>query len=363
MKEILQEIVAAIERGGKAALVSIVSAKGSLPMSRRSRMLVLADGTQRGTVGGGCLEADVHAMGRQAIRSGEASIRGFTLTETGAGVDGLNCGGTVEMLIEPVAGEAGRPHVELYRQALAALDRREEMVMATALEASPGSRIIGKGLISGKGMRIGCGAFEGGTGLAGFAVEESLAILGQDRAAIVTAPGGERLYLETVSAPPTLYLFGGGHVSLAVARVARTAGFRVVVVDDRPAFANPDRFPEADETLVLPMEEALARLPIDAGSYIVAVTRGHQHDEPVVEQAIRTPAAYIGMMGSKRKVAIMWKRLKARGATDEALARVHAPIGLPIGADTPGEIAVSIVAQLVEARRMGKGYPSTEVAP
>src|SRR3990170_1952977 len=105
MKEILQEIVDAIGRGGKAALVSVVSAKGSLPMSRRSRMLVLEDGAQRGTVGGGCLEAEVHAVGRRAIRSGEASIRGFTLTEAHAGVEGLNCGGTVEMLIEPVGGE------------------------------------------------------------------------------------------------------------------------------------------------------------------------------------------------------------------------------------------------------------------
>ncbi|HEY3174868.1 MAG TPA: XdhC family protein [Candidatus Polarisedimenticolia bacterium] len=353
MKEILREILDAIARGEGAALVSIVSAKGSLPMSRRSRMLVLAGGAQHGTVGGGCLEADVHAMGRQAIRSAEASIRRFTLTEAGAGIDGLNCGGTVEMLIEPLGGSAGPAQVEIFRQALAALDERVEVVMATALAAAPGTAVLGKGLISSSGMRIGTGALEASPALRERAVEEALAILGQDRASIVTAPDGERLFLETVNAPPSLYLFGGGHVSLAVARVARAAGFRVVVVDDRPAFANPDRFPEADETLVLPMEEAFAHLPIDAGSYIVAVTRGHQHDEPVIEQAIRTPAAYIGMMGSKRKVAIMWERLKARGATDEALARVHAPIGLPIGADTPGEIAVSIVAQLVEARRLG----------
>jgi xanthine dehydrogenase accessory factor len=102
------------------------------------------------------------------------------------------------------------------------------------------------------------------------------------------------------------------------------------------------------------MDQAVARLPIDKGSYIVAVTRGHQHDEPVIEQAIRTPAAYIGMIGSRRKVAIMWERLRARGATEDQLARVRAPIGLPIGGDSPGEIAVSIVAELVQARRQGR---------
>ena len=351
MKEILEEIIDLIRRDERGAVASIVSASGSLPMSRRSKMLTMPDGAQRGTVGGGCLEADVHAMSRKVIGSGEAAWQRFTLTESMAGAEGLNCGGTVEILIEPVGGLHGVAHAEIYRRTLAALRTKEETVLATVVSAAPGALILGKGLVGWKGLRIGWGRLGGDESLTQLAVEEGLAILGQDRAVVITAPGGERILLETVSAPPTLYLFGGGHVSLAVARVARTAGFRVVVVDDRPAFANKERFPEADETLVLPMETALSHLPIDRTAFIVAVTRGHQHDEPVIEQAIRTPACYIGMIGSRRKVAILWERLKARGATQEDLDRVHAPIGLSIGADTPGEIAVSIVAQLISVRR------------
>ena len=362
MREILEEVVGLIARRQNAALASVVSARGSLPMSRRSKLLVLPDGSQRGTVGGGCLEAEVHSMARLAMTSSLASLRRFTLTEKKAGAEGLNCGGTVEILIEPI-GAMGDGALQVYRQAVASMTVREETVMATVIASperpvdEPVMRLLGKGIVSWKGLRVGAGSLGVDRLLTEWAVEEALTVLGQDRACLVRVPeelaARASLLLETLDAPPTLYLFGGGHVSLAVARVARTAGFRIVVVDDRPAFANAERFPEADQTLVLPMDQAMARLPIDKGSYIVAVTRGHQHDEPVIEQAIRTPAAYIGMIGSRRKVAIMWERLRARGITDDQLARVRAPIGLPIGGDSPGEIAVSIVAELVQARRQG----------
>jgi xanthine dehydrogenase accessory factor len=159
------------------------------------------------------------------------------------------------------------------------------------------------------------------------------------------------VFVEPIIAIPTLYLFGGGHVSLQIARIAKMVGFKIVVIEDRPTFANKERFPMADETRVEDMYTVFERLKIDDQSYIVAVTRGHQHDEPVIEQAIRTEARYIGMIGSKRKISRMWKKLIERGADKARLAQVHAPIGLEIGADTPEEIAVSIVAQLIQSRR------------
>ncbi len=363
MQDIIRELVRLLEAGEAGALASIVSAKGSLPMSRRSHMLVTRDGAQHGTVGGGCLEAEVHALGRRALQTGKALQRRFTLTESAAGAEGLNCGGTVEMLIEPIdPGQEGI--LGLYRDALSALEAREETVVATLVRMEKGSaaasgRVLGKGLVSWKGLRTGTGDLLRVPALRDRAVEEALAVLGQDVSTVAGAAAeastGARLFLDTLNAPPTLYLFGGGHVSLSVARVARTAGFRVVVIDDRAAFASRERFPDAESTLVLPMEDSVARLPIDAGSYVVAVTRGHQHDEPIIEQAVRTPAAYIGMIGSRRKVAIMWKRLGERGVTEEQLSRVHAPIGLDIGADSPGEIAVSIVAQMIATRRKPAG--------
>src|SRR5678815_688441 len=287
MREILEEVVELIAREQNAALASVVSASGSLPMSRRSKLLVLHDGSQRGTVGGGCLEAEVHALARLAMSSSLASLRRFTLTEKKAGAEGLNCGGTVDILIEPI-GAMGDGALQVYRQAVASMTARDETVMATlfATAGEPELRWLGNGIVSWKGLRIGSGSLGADRALTDWVVEEALSVLGQDRACLLRAPdevaARATLLLETLDAPPTLYLFGGGHVSLAVARVARTAGFRVVVVDDRPAFANADRFPEADQTLVLPMDQAMARLPIDKGSYIVAVTRGHQHDEPII---------------------------------------------------------------------------------
>jgi len=371
MKEILEEVIRILEHGGpeeRVAVASIVSASGSLPMSRRSRMLVASSGAQQGTVGGGCLEAEVHALAGTVMRQGGARLRRFTLTEAKAGAEGLNCGGTVEILIEAlpagggvggVGGDVGDEALSIHRQALASLEAREETVLATVIEPRGSEGVVaiaGRALVGWKGLRIGSGLLRDDAPLTRHAVEEGLAILGQDRSRLSRLPEGmaapgSLLFLETISTPPVVYLFGGGHVSLAVARVARVAGFRIVVVDDRAAFANPERFPEADLTLVAPMETAFSRLPIDRHSYVVAVTRGHQHDEPVIEQALATPAAYIGMIGSRRKVAIMWKRLRERGITDQQLARVHAPIGVPIGGDSPGEIAVSIVAQMIQVRR------------
>jgi len=130
-----------------------------------------------------------------------------------------------------------------------------------------------------------------------------------------------------------------------------------VVIDDRPMFANKARFPMASETLTLDMETAFDHLAIDDLSYVVAVTRGHQHDKPIIEQAVKTHAAYIGMIGSRRKIALMWKELEAKGIPREKLDAVHAPIGLDIGADTPEEIAVSVVSELIQARR-SRGKPT-----
>ncbi|MDP6041310.1 MAG: XdhC family protein, partial [Candidatus Latescibacteria bacterium] len=159
------------------------------------------------------------------------------------------------------------------------------------------------------------------------------------------------VFLESICPEPTLFLFGGGHVSFAIAQMAHSVGFRIVVIDDRPMFANKERFPMASETLTLEMETAFDHLVIDDLSYVVAVTRGHQHDKPIVEQAVKTQAAYVGMIGSRRKIALMWKELEAKGISRETLDAVYAPIGLDIGADSPEEIAVSVVAELIQVRR------------
>jgi xanthine dehydrogenase accessory factor len=164
--------------------------------------------------------------------------------------------------------------------------------------------------------------------------------------------GGElEVFIEPILTAPTLYIFGGGHISLPLARMGKLLGFRIAVIDDRSEFASAERFPEAEIILADEFKKAFPRLKIDRSSYIVIVTRGHQHDELVLGWAVGTSAKYIGMIGSKTKVKAVFSHLLARGVPQEKLASVHSPIGLEIEAQTPEEIAVSILAEIIKVRR------------
>jgi len=359
LADVFTEALEAIAAGEKAALSTIVSSKGSLPMSKKAKMLVREDGRIVGTVGGGCLEADVWAEGRKVMETGEASLQHFILTEKHAGEDGLNCGGNVEIFTEPVTAAS----VEMLRCAVEVRKGRASAVLATKVDGEAGT-------FGSKLLVIPEGASHGSLGsvVADEAVRQEVSGLDaipEDLLRVIELDvdaGKERIFLESITPEPTLYLFGGGHVSLSIARIAASVGFRVVVIDDREAFANRDRFPMAAETLVLDMETAFDTLSVDDLSYIVAVTRGHQFDKPVVEEAVKTDAAYVGMIGSRRKIALMWKEFEAKGISRERLERVHAPIGLDIGSDSPEEIAVSVVAELIAVRR-SKGKPTHEIRP
>jgi xanthine dehydrogenase accessory factor len=144
------------------------------------------------------------------------------------------------------------------------------------------------------------------------------------------------------------------HVSFFIVRAAKLAGFKVKVIDDRPAFANKERFPQADDTMVMEFDEVRDAFDFGQDDYVVLVTRGHQHDQQILEQIYDCNARYLGMIGSKSKISKMWQRLEAKGIDASYLERVHAPIGLNIGADNPEEISISVVAELIMERRLGK---------
>ncbi len=169
------------------------------------------------------------------------------------------------------------------------------------------------------------------------------------------------VYVEVVR-PPTLLIVGGGHVGARVAKLAKFVGFQVAVLDDRPDFANAERFPDADQIICEDFIPALERFPIDETTYIVVVTRGHKHDEAAVRTVVTSPAAYIGMIGSRRRAGAVMKLIRDSGVSVETLARVRTPIGLDIGAETPEEIAVSIVGELLTVRLGGSGRPLSDVA-
>ena len=161
-------------------------------------------------------------------------------------------------------------------------------------------------------------------------------------------------FVESVSQPPSVVLFGAGHVASHVARFAQQVHFRVTVCDDRTEYANRERFPDADEIVVADFGQVLDKVRVDRRSYVVIVTRGHKHDEIVLEQILKTDAKYVGMIGSKRKTRTLLDRLKQGGVSAELLDRVFSPIGLSIGAVTAEEIALSIVGELVKIRRSGR---------
>ncbi len=253
--DIFEEIVELRRAGRRGALATIVNARGSIPSFESARMLVRDDGSIAGTIGGGCVEAEVWQAAREVMEEEKPRNLTFNLNHDPKYDSGLVCGGTLEIYLEPL------------------------------------------------------------------------------------------LPVQTV------YLFGAGHVSVNVYHTARMAGFEVVVVDDREAYASRERFPDAKEVHADDFARVLSRLAPNQSSYLVIVTRGHREDMRVLRWAVDTPARYIGMIGSQRKIIAIYKHLESEGIALEKFARVYAPIGLEIGAVTPEEIAVAIVAELIAIRR------------
>ena len=333
----------------EVALASLVDSSGSIPMSDRAKMLTDSRGGVTGTIGGGCLEAEMVTVGRDVLETGQAQMTDYTMTESQAGEHGLNCGGTVAIYTERVgAGLAGS---EIFSAVCTARSERVAAVLATHVQVEAATQEPKRWLLREDGQTAGPGL--GDVSIEGRAREEAATMFGRELARLVELDNGRRLFLEPFSPPPVLYIFGGGHVGGQICRAASAVGFLVTVVDDRPMFADPAHHPEAVACRVEEMEGLFERLPVDEQTYLIAATRGHQHDEIVVEQAIRTPARYIGMLGSERKKLVLWKRIVERGGDPDLLEKVCAPIGLNLGADTPEEIAVSVVAELIHHRRGG----------
>jgi xanthine dehydrogenase accessory factor len=253
--DIYEEIVQLRRDGRRGALATIVSVQGSVPSFKTAKMLVRDDGSIVGTIGGGCVEAEVWQAAREVMESEKPRTLEFNLNQNPKYDTGLICGGTLDIFIEPVLPAA------------------------------------------------------------------------------------------------VLYLFGAGHVAVNVCKVASNAGFDITVVDDRETYASRERFPDAKGVVADDFEKAMAKLSPGESAYIVILTRGHRDDMRILRWAVQTPAQYIGMIGSKRKTIAIFRELTAEGISAELFKRVHAPIGLDIGAVTPEEIAVAVTAELIAHRR------------
>jgi xanthine dehydrogenase accessory factor len=255
MKDVLQAALAAAQDGEPAALVTVVSTQGSTPQKAGAKMVVYPDGRIVGTIGGGCVEAEMAWRARHAIDSRRPLVASYELTADQAGEDGLICGGRMEVFIEPI------------------------------------------------------------------------------------------------ESAPTLCLFGAGHVAQPLARMAKSAGFRVEVADDRLKFANRDRFPDADRIVVDEFPAAAAQMTLGRETYAVVVTRGHKGDAEALQAVLGKGLRFVGLLASRPKLVHLAATLEERGVPPSEIATIHAPLGLDIGAVTPEEIAVSVLAEMIAVRR------------
>ena len=253
--DIYDEIVRLRRLGQKAAIATIVQVRGSIPSYESAKLLVREDGSMVGTIGGGCVEAEVWNAARQVIETEKSKHLSFNLGQDAAYDNGLICGGQLDVFVEPVIP------------------------------------------------------------------------------------------------PPHAFIFGAGHISKSLSKVAVLAGFATSIIDNRDTFANRDRFPEADEVYAEEYEDVFPKLPVNEISYIIIVTRGHRDDMRVLRWAVGTPARYVAMIGSKRKVINVVKELEKEGISRTSMERVHAPMGLEIGAISPEEIAISVAAEMIAVRR------------
>jgi len=306
-----------VRKSGSGALATVARVRGSTPVPAGTKMLVGSEGRLIGSVGGGCVEADVIGAALEAQARSLPALVTRHLNADLAGDLGLSCGGTVDIFVEPLLAD------EAYVRVLEAAAAAEAGLVRTATEWS-----------SARPLKT-------------FEPRARAALTGA--AATLTRDG--RFMEERIVPAPRVFVFGAGHVGAAIVRAAAAAGFRVVVIDDRSEYADASRFPSDIGVLAADVETALARYPLTVGDAVVIATRGHRNDALILERVATSPAGYVGLLGSRRKKAVVTKGLKAAGVPAKSLQRVRVPVGLPIGAVTPEEIAVSVVAELIGWRR------------
>ncbi|MFH1488429.1 MAG: XdhC family aldehyde oxidoreductase maturation factor [Pseudomonadota bacterium] len=352
IESIYEKIVEMFEKGRFCVLATIVNLTGSGPRGAGTKFLIMEDGSYVGTIGGGLLEAMVLEGAGKVFHSRSPKRLFFRLMGTDVAETDMLCGGDVEVFLEPVSPE-NLNHLYIFEKVLEVNRRGGSGILATAVNVERWeSNLIPKMFLDSEGEKT--GALSGLEELEDMLAEKMPQVLKDSKSTTLSCRDREgkdlEIFVEPVVSVPVLYIFGGGHVSSKIVPLAGLVGFKVVVIDDRPEFADPLKFPEAARVLETPFKGVFDRIPVDHSSYLVIVTRGHSHDKTVLEQALRTDAKYVGMIGSRRKRGIIYEKLLEEGFTRKDLDRVHSPIGLDIGAETPEEISVSIVAEMIQVR-------------
>ena len=362
MRELLSDLTQALEGGRDCVYCAVIETRGSTPQKAGAAMVVFPDGSQRGTLGGGCVEAEVKQRALRVLGEvgGEAEVLTFNLDDNYGWDDGLICGGRMTILADPFVHSAN----------------------GRSSQASTYYKHLSKLVQSGAGCTEAVAVSDKDTGhTAGsrFLFDQENRLVHQ--LADQEVPPSVARHLTPVRQRPspsvhqgvaylpilpriTLLIVGGGHVGQAVAKLAAEVDFEIWVLDDRPVYASADRFPTAKRLLVGDIGTTLEQMKdkeIDPSIYCLIVTRGHSHDEEALYHLATAPAGYVGMIGSKRKIKMIYEDLIARDISGEVLKRVHAPLGFAIGSQTVPEIAISIVAELIACRNLGATLPAARI--
>ena len=337
MKYIVQEMERLRNRHEPFALATVITRNGSAPRSAGAKMLIKQDGAIFGTVGGGKLEAQVQQLAGEMIKKRQASVQTFQFSGKDATAMDAICGGQMEVLVEWV--DPDDPQTDRIIQALhAVINQHRKIWLVTILPC--GTTSTTHTLVQPDGSMIGSLPPDLSPETVVDTPQPGLVELDQKKA-----------MLEPINIEGNAYIFGAGHVSRSLAEFTKAVGFWTVVLDDRAVYANRTRFPAVDEVVVLDsFSNALEKISIDGDSFIVIVTRGHLDDLTVLAQVLKSDAGYIGMIGSRRKCELIFQELRRLGFSETDIQRVHAPIGVPIAAETPEEIGISIVAEMIQSR-------------
>jgi xanthine dehydrogenase accessory factor len=345
MLDILNALLDRLAEGEQALHCQIVETRGSTPQKAGARMLVFPDGRQVGTLGGGCVEAEVKQKAIRLLDHPGAETHEFILDHDYAWADGLICGGRMLILAEClVAGDPSRFYFESLRKLVLKGRGHTEAIVADATRAQIelGARVA----FGPDNKAVATFGLEGSNG-------EKLGVPPSLDTRPRPSVRGGIAFLPTLPRV-RLVIVGAGHVGQAVADLAADADFDVEVVDDRRQYANPERFPKARKLVVGPLDEILPTLEMDGNTYALIVTRGHGHDQEALYHIAPTEAAYVGLIGSRRKIRMIFEALRESNVDGQKLARVAAPVGLNIGSQTVVEIAISIVAELIAIRNVGR---------
>jgi len=344
----------------EATLITVTSVLGSTPRKPGAKMLVFADGTMVGTIGGGCGEAEGRREALNVIASHTSKIHHLNMTADMAQEEGMVCGGVMELFIDYLGFQTPREQINLNKEYLSAIKELTNPTIVTVIEARD-EQLIGKKLFIKK-----TGDVLGDLGIEELSrIARESAKIGSkscqpqlicldsefEPCVISVKKAAYRLLIEPPTTVVQLLILGAGHIALPLATMAKIVGYEVSVIDDRPSFANSARFPTADTIICDDFERALDAININPQTFVVIITRGHRYDKVCLKKVINQPASYIGMIGSRKRVKALLAELEEEGVPNKLLQKLYSPIGLNIGAETPEEIAVCILGELIKVQR------------